>query len=83
MDGQADLGFVIDLCQFRTKATIRHATGEDSDQLAYLRSLIRIFADGMCYLKPTGYSKRNEQELLPYWMDVQADLSLCWSHVIL
>ena len=30
--------------------------------------------------KPQGYSKRNEQDLSPYWVDVQADWSLCWSH---
>ena len=34
----------------------------------------------MCLLQLPGYPKRDEQESLPYWVDVQADLSLCWSH---
>ena len=55
-------------------------TSEDSEQPAYPRSLIRIFADRMCFLQLPGYPKRDEQNLLPYWVDVQADLSLSWSH---
>ena len=43
-------------------------------------SLHRVFADRMCILQPPGYSKRNKWEPLPYQVDVQADLSLCWSH---
>ena len=31
--------------------------------------------------KPPGYPKRNKQEPLPYWVVVQADLSLCLSHM--
>ena len=34
----------------------------------------------MHILYPPGYSKTNNRDLLPYWVDVQADLSLCWSH---
>ena len=56
------------------------ATSEDSDQPARPRSLIRVFADRMCLLQPPGYPKRDKQEPLPYWVDVQVDLSLCWSH---
>ena len=56
------------------------ATSEDSDQPQYLHSLIRVFADGMCLLQPPGCPKRDEQEPLPYWVDVQANLSLCCSH---
>ena len=56
------------------------ATSEESDQPAHLCSLIRVFADGMSLLQPLGYPKRNKKEPLPYWVDVQADLSLCWSH---
>ena len=56
------------------------ATSEDSDQPAHPRSLIRVFADHMCLLQPTGYPKRGKREALPYWVDVQADLSLCWSN---
>ena len=56
------------------------ATSEDSDQPAHLRSLIRVFADRMCLLQPPGYPKRDKQIPLPYWVEVQADLSLCWLH---
>ena len=54
------------------------ATSEDSDQTARLRSLIRVFADRMCFLLSPGYPKRDKQESLLYWVGVQADL--CWSH---
>ena len=56
------------------------ATSEDSDQPAHPRSLIRVFAYRMCLLKPPGYTKRDKREPLPYWMDVQADLRICWLH---
>ena len=54
------------------------ATSEDSDQPAHLPSLIRVFADRMCLLQPPDYSKRDKQEPLPYWVDVQADSGLRW-----
>ena len=38
-----------------------------------------VFADRMCLVQPPAYPKGNERELLSYWVDVQADLSLCWS----
>ena len=53
------------MSQRTTKPTIRHVTSEDSDQPVHLSSLIRVFGDCMCLLQPPGYSKRNEQELLP------------------
>ena len=56
------------------------ATSEDSDQPAHPCRLIRVFADRMCLVQPPGYPKRDEREPLPYLVDVQADLSLCWSH---
>ena len=56
------------------------ATCEDFDQTAHPRSLIRVLAVCMCLLQPQGYSKRYEQEPLPFWVDVQADLSVSWSH---
>ena len=62
------------LSQRTTKPTIRRATSEDSDQPAYPRSLIRVFADRICLPQPLGYPKRDERESLPYWEDVQADL---------
>ena len=54
------------------------ATSEDSDQLTGPRSMIRIFDDSMCLLQPPDYPKRDKRELLPFWVDVQVDLSLCW-----
>ena len=36
------------------------ATSVDSDQHAHPRSLIRVFADHMCFVQPPGYPKRNE-----------------------
>ena len=51
-----------------------------TDQSAHPRSLMGVFADRMCLLQPPGYSKRNKREVLPYWVNLQADLSLCWSH---
>ena len=39
-----------------------------------------IWEHRMCLLQPQGYPKRDEREFLPYEVDVQADLSLCWLH---
>ena len=52
------------------------ATSEDSDQPAHPRSLIRVFADRMCLLQSPGCPQRDKREPSPYWVDVQADLSL-------
>ena len=52
------------------------ATSEDSDQPARPRSLISVFADQMCRLQIPTYSKRNKRKPSPYWVDVQADMSL-------
>ena len=57
------------------------ATSEDSDQPAHPRILFRVFADRMCLLQPTGYPRRFERELSPYWVDVQAYLSLVFLQV--
>ena len=56
------------------------ATNKDSDQPALPCSLIRVFADCMCRIQHLGFQKRDEQEPLPYWVDVQSDLNLCWLH---
>ena len=55
-------------------------TSKDSDQPAYLCSLIKVSADHMCLSQTLGYRKRDKQKALLYWEDVHADLSLCWSH---
>ena len=49
-----------------------------SDQSAYLGSLIRIFHVPVGFLQPPDYPKRDKGELA--MVDIQADLSLCWSH---
>ena len=38
------------------------ATSEDSGQPVHPRSLIRVFADRMCILRPSGYPKRDKRE---------------------
>ena len=53
-------------------------TSKDSDQTAHLHSLTGVFADHTGLLQ--GYRKRDKRESLPYWVDVQADLSVCWLH---
>ena len=52
------------------------ATSKYSDQPAQPRSLIRVFTDRMCLLQHSDYRKNGEREPLPYWMDLQAHLSL-------
>ena len=49
------------------------ATSEDSDQPAHPRSLIRVFADRIFIL---DHPKMDKRKPLPYWLDVQADMSL-------
>ena len=41
-----------------------------------IREAWSVFADRRCLLQAPGYSKRDEQDLLTYLVDVQADLSL-------
>ena len=55
-------------------------TSEDSDKHAHPRSLIIVFADLKCLLQPPGYPMKDEREPMPYWMNVQADLCICWLH---
>ena len=59
------------------------ATSEDSDQTAHPRSLIRVFADRMCLLQTPGYLKRDKREPLSHLVDVQADLRLLVTNVLL
>ena len=46
-------------------------------QIRLLGCAVRVLPDRMCILQLLGYPKWDEQEPLPYWVDVQADLSLC------
>ena len=52
------------------------ANSEDSDLPTHPCSLIRVFADCLCFLQPPGYSQMDKREPLPYWFDVQIDLSI-------
>ena len=63
-----------------TKPTIRLERPAKTDQPAHLCSLIIFLADRKCLLQPSDYSERNKQELLPYWVDVQADQHLSMSN---
>ena len=69
------------LSQRTTKPTIRLVTSKDSEQPAHPRRLIRVFADRIFLLKPIGYQTRDEREPLPYWVDIQVDLSLLVTQV--
>ena len=55
------------------------ATSEDSDQTAYPCSLISIRWLHV-HSTASSYPKRDKRQHLPSWVDVQADLSLRWSH---
>ena len=46
-----------------------------TDQPVHPRGLIRVYADRMCLLQPSGYPKRDKQEPLPYCVNVRADQS--------
>ena len=56
------------------------ATSEVSDKPAHPPGLTRVFAYFMCLSQPPDYTKRDEREPLPYRVDIQADMSLCWLH---
>ena len=69
------------MSQRTTKRTNKScAISEDSDQPVHLHRLIRVLADRMSLQQLPDYPKMDKRELLSYWVDVQADLSLCWSH---
>ena len=55
------------------------ATSEDSDQPTHLRSLFSLRWSHVPSTASRQF-KRNKWESLPYWVDAQTDLSLCWSH---
>ena len=68
------------LSQQTTKPTRRHVQPAKTLISLHICTVWSVFPDGMCLLQPSGNPKREELEPLPYWADVQADLSLCWSH---
>ena len=68
------------MSQHSTKPTIRLVRPPKTQISLCIHAVGSVFADGMWSLKPSGYPKRDEQEPLPYWVDVQSDLSLSRSH---
>ena len=67
------------ISQRTTKATrlLRPAKTQISLRI---RAVWLVFADCMCLLQHLGYTKRGAGKPMPYWVDVQAALSLCWLH---
>ena len=59
------------------------APSKDSDQPGHSPSLMRVFA--LCSVGSLGskVSSCGQQRLWSDWVDAQADLSLCWVHIIL
>ena len=66
---------VLYMSQHTTKPSIRLVQSAKTDQPAYQKG-----ADHMCLLQPPDFSKRNKREPMAYWVDLQADLRLCWLH---
>ena len=66
--------------QRTTKPTIRLVRPAKAQISLRIRAVWSVFADRMCLLQPPGYPERDQREPLPNWVDVQAELSLCWSH---
>ena len=62
------------LSQCTTKPTIRVV------RPAKIQISLRIFTDCKGLQQPPGYPRSYKREPLSYWMNVQADLSLRWSH---
>ena len=62
-----------------TKPAIRLVQPAKTQISLHICAVWSVFDDCMYLLQLQGYSKRNKQEHLPYWVVVQADLSLCWS----
>ena len=68
------------MSQLMTKPTMRLVRPAETQISMSICTVWSVFADRMCLLRPPGYPKRDKREPLPYWVDVQAALSLCWSH---
>ena len=68
------------MSQCRTKPAIRLVQPAKTQISLCNHGVWSVFADCMCSLQPPGYPKRDKLEPLAYWVDVQADPSLCWLH---
>ena len=70
----------IQLSQRTTKPTISFVRPAKTQVSLRNRAVWSVFTDRMYLLKPPDCQKRDKRELLPYWVNVQAEMSLCWSH---
>ena len=68
------------LGQRTTKPTIRLVRPAKTQISLRIRAVQSVSADRMCLPQPPGYPKWDKREPLAFRVDVQADLSLCWSH---
>ena len=73
-------GIIRKMSQCTTKPKIRLVPPVNTQISLRIWAVWSVFADQLCLLQPLGYPKRDKQEPLPYWVDAQADLSLCRSH---
>ena len=71
------------LSQGMTKPTIRLVRPAKSQISLHIHTVWWVFADRICLLQHPGYLNRDKQEHLPYWMDIQADLSLIVTQILL
>ena len=77
------LNFIINrhfkyMSQCMAKPTIRFMWPSKTQISLHICKVWSVFTDHMCLLQTPGYPKRDNGEPFPYWVDVQADLSLCW-----
>ena len=62
------------MSQRTTKAAIRRARTPAKTRISLcIRAVRSVFSDRMCLLQSRGYQKRDEQEVLSYWVDIQAN----------
>ena len=58
------------------------APSDDSDQPGHLPSLIRVFAVRMKKARILSYPLSAQRRHWSDWANAQADLSLCWAHIV-
>ena len=67
------------LSQGTTKSAVRFVWPAKTLIRLRIHAVWSVFTDRMCFLQPLVYPKSDKREPLSYWVDVLADLSLCWS----
>ena len=66
--------------QCMTKPALSLVQTAKNQNSLHIHPVLSVFTDLMCLIQLLGYPTRDKWEPLPYWVDVQADLSLNWSH---